>query len=80
MRGEWKNWPVHAEGAQVENGDAHRGLLQEGHQLTQEPAKVIITKRPFDHQHLVEKAHINFHIDTLREFNHIIVKHLPHAH
>lgn len=37
--------PVHAEGTQVENSDAHRGFLQEGEQLTQTQANNTVVKR-----------------------------------
>lgn len=53
----WKHWPVHAEGAQVQNGDAYRGFLQEGHQLTQTEANNAVVKRPAWRQELVEKEH-----------------------
>lgn len=46
-------WPVHAEGAQVENGDAHRGFLQEGHQLAQPEAKGSVVKGKSWRQELI---------------------------
>lgn len=38
--------PVHAEGTQVQDGNAHRGFLQERHQLTQTQAKIGLVQGP----------------------------------
>lgn len=52
-----KHWPVHAEGTQVEDGDAHWGFLQERHQFTQTQAESGVVKRPALCQELAEEKH-----------------------
>lgn len=47
--------PVHAEGAQVENRDAHWGFLQEGHQLAQAEAKGSVVKGEARRQELIKQ-------------------------
>lgn len=54
-------WPVHAEGAQVENGDAHRGFLQEGHQLAQAEAKGSVVKGEAWRQELIKQRQTRTH-------------------
>lgn len=43
----WGGLPVYAEGTETENGDSHRGFLNEGHQFAD-----VYTERPVHSQQL----------------------------
>lgn len=44
--------PVDTEGAEIQDGDAHRGLLQEGEQLAEKYSKIVVVRRPAPRQQL----------------------------